>query len=199
LIQREYSGRSFYDYYLKRGDKEAVQRTQEKRTDSGRTVYGGGGIDPDVEVKVRVPQKELDLQRVWFEPVFEFVHQLTAGQIAGFPDYKIDRPADHQHLLAANEYQVNDKVLAAFKNYLREHKELKADESGVDKDAESIRRQIRYELVTAAYGLETAYQVLLETDAQLQRGIAEVPKARIMAEDIRRLRAASRDGEVRRN
>jgi carboxyl-terminal processing protease len=199
LIQREYSGRSFYDYYLKRGDKEAVQRTQEKRTDSGRTVYGGGGIDPDVEVKVRVPQKELDLQRVWFEPVFEFVHQLTSGQIAGFPDYKIDRPADHQHLLAANEYQVNDKILAAFKTYLRDHKELKASESNVDKEADSIKRQIRYELITAAYGLETAYQVLLETDTQLQRGIAEIPKARIMAEDIRRLRAASRDGEIRRN
>src|SRR6185503_1624630 len=52
LIQRDYAGRSFYDYYLKRGDKEAVQRTEEKRTDSGRTVYGGGGIDPDVAVKI---------------------------------------------------------------------------------------------------------------------------------------------------
>jgi carboxyl-terminal processing protease len=199
LIQREYSGRSFYDYYLKRGDKDAVQRTQEKRTDSGRTVYGGGGIDPDVEVKIRVPQKELDLQRIWFEPVFEFVHQLAAGQIPGFPDYTIGRPADHNHILAANEYQVSDKVLAAFKNYLRDHKELKANESSVDADAVSIKRQIRYELVTAAYGLETAYQVLLETDTQLQRGISEIPKAKIMAEDIRKLRAATRDGEMRRN
>ena len=43
LIQREYNNRSFYDYYLKRGDKDAVQRTEEKRTDTGRTVYGGGG------------------------------------------------------------------------------------------------------------------------------------------------------------
>ena len=199
LIQREYSGRSFYDYYLKRGDKDAVQRTQEKRTDSGRTVYGGGGIDPDVEAKIRVPQKELELQRVWFEAVFEFVHQLAGAQIPGLPEYKIDRTADHKHILAANEYQVNDKVLAAFKNYLREHKELKADETRVDRDADSIKRQIRYELVTAAYGIETAYQVLLETDTQLQRGIAEIPKAKIMAEDIRRLRAASRDGEMRRN
>jgi carboxyl-terminal processing protease len=199
LIQREYSGRSFYDYYLKRGDKEAVQHTQEKRTDSGRTVYGGGGIDPDVEVKVRIPQKEFDLQRAWFEPVFEFVHQLTAGQIPGFAGYKMDRPADHHHALAPGELRPNDKLLAAFKSYLRGHKELKADESAIDKDADSIKRQIRYELVIAAYGIETAYQVLLETDAQLQRGIAEMPKAKVMAEDIRRLRAAARDGEVRKN
>ena len=52
-------------------------------------------------------------------------------------------------------------------------------------------------MVTAAYGVETAYQVLLETDLQMQRAVAEIPKARIMAEDMRRLRS-SRDGEPRR-
>ncbi|HXG91173.1 MAG TPA: S41 family peptidase, partial [Blastocatellia bacterium] len=41
LIQRDYSGRSFYDYYLKRGDKEAVQKNEEKLTDAGRKVFGG--------------------------------------------------------------------------------------------------------------------------------------------------------------
>ncbi|MFY9570351.1 MAG: S41 family peptidase, partial [Blastocatellia bacterium] len=79
LIQREYNSRSFYDYYLKRGDKDAVQRTEEKRTDTGRTVYGGGGIQPDVLVKF--PAREAELQRVWFEPVFQFTRSLVAGQI----------------------------------------------------------------------------------------------------------------------
>ncbi|MFL6215045.1 MAG: S41 family peptidase, partial [Blastocatellia bacterium] len=99
LIQRDYSGRSFYDYYLKRGDKEAVQRTEEKKTDNGRTVYGGGGIDPDVVEKIRTTPKELEMQRAWFEPVFEFVHQLAAGQINGFPEYKIEKLVDHHHRL----------------------------------------------------------------------------------------------------
>ncbi len=197
LIQRDYSGRSFYDYNLKRGDKSGTH-TEEKRTDSGRTVYGGGGIDPDVEVKIRIPQKELELQRVWFDPVFEFAHQLAAAQIQGFPEFRIDRQADHRHALQPNEYQVNDKLLAAFKSFLREHPEFKMDDSRVDKDADFVKRQIRYEMVTAAFGVETAYQVLLETDLQMQRAIAEIPKARIMAEDMRRLRS-SRDGEQRRN
>jgi carboxyl-terminal processing protease len=197
LIQRDYSGRSFYDYNLKRGDKNGTH-TDEKRTDSGRTVYGGGGIDPDVEEKVRIPVREQELQRVWFDPVFEFAHQLAAGQVQGISDFKLDRQADHHHPLQPNEYQINDKVLAAFKSFVREHKEYKLEDTRVDKEADFIKRQIRYEMVTAAYGVETAYQVLLDMDVQMQRAITEIPKARIMAEDLRRLRS-SREGEPRRN
>lgn len=197
LIQRDYSGRSFYDYNLKRGDKNGTH-TDPKRTDSGRLVYGGGGIDPDVEVKTRITQRDIELQRVWFDPVFEFARQLAAGQIHGCLEFKLDRQADHRHQLAANEYQITDKVLAAFKGFLRDHKELKVEDSRVDKEADFIKRQIRYEMVTAAYGVETAYQVLLETDLQMQRAITEIPKARTMAEDLHRLRS-SRDGEPRRN
>jgi carboxyl-terminal processing protease len=189
LIQRDYSGRSFYDYYLKRGDKEAVQHTEEKKTDTGRTVYGGGGIDPDVVEKVRLTPKELEMQRTWFEPVFEFARVLVAGQVPGFQDYKIDRPADHHHRLQASEYQVSDKLLAAFKTFMTERKDLKADLARIDRDSDFLKRWIRYELVTAAYGTETAYQVLLETDNQVQRAVAEIPKARMMAEDARRSHA----------
>jgi carboxyl-terminal processing protease len=81
---------------------------------------------------------------------------------------------------------------------LREHKEFKVDEARVDREADFVKRQIRYEVVTAADGVETAYEVLLETDLQMQRALAELPKARIMAEDVRRLRAG-REGEPRRN
>ena len=197
LIQRDYSARSFYDYNLKRGDKNGTH-TEEKRTDSGRTVYGGGGIDPDVEEKTRIPQRELELQRVWFDPVFEFAHQLAAGQIPGCAEFKLDRQADHHHWLQPNEYQVTDKVLTAFKSFLRDQRQFKLEDTRVDKEADFIKRQIRYEMVTAAYGVETSYQVLLEPDLQMQRAVAEIPKARIMAEDLRRLRSA-RDGEQRRN
>ncbi len=197
LIQREYAGRSFYDYYLKRGDKDAVNRTEEKRTDSGRTVYGGGGIDPDVDVKI--PAKEAELIRLWIEPVFDFSRNLVAGLIPGLEQFKIEHPADHKHNLTPEEYVVNDKVIAAFKNYLHTHKELKADESRVDKDADWLKIRIRNEVVTAAYGQEVASQVLLEGDPQMQKALSEIPKARMMAEDIIRLRAQSRTGDARRN
>src|SRR5690606_18945629 len=46
LIQRDYSNISFYDYYSrKNGDARDLEDV--RMTDSGRTVYGGGGITPD--------------------------------------------------------------------------------------------------------------------------------------------------------
>ncbi len=197
LIQREYEGRSFYDYYLQRGDKEAVHKTEEKTTDSGRKVYGGGGIDPDVEVKY--PARDIEVTRTWLEPTFQFARALVAGQVPGLSEYKIDRAADHSHVLKPEEYVISDKALAAFKNFLRERKDLRVDPARVDKDAAYLKRQLRYEVVTAAYGQEVAYQVQLEGDLQMQRAIQEVPKAKVMADDIRRIRASARGGEPRRD
>src|SRR5689334_6754697 len=50
LIQRDYSNVSLYDYYFERDDNNNnnVSNKEVKLTDSGRTVYGGGGITPDV-------------------------------------------------------------------------------------------------------------------------------------------------------
>src|SRR5246500_1427167 len=46
LIQRDYSNISFLDYYYHTNlDQKNTQDV--KMTDSGRTVYGGGGITPD--------------------------------------------------------------------------------------------------------------------------------------------------------
>ena len=52
LIQRDYSNISLYDYYYNRdSDRDNNTANREvKLTDSGRTVYGGGGITPDVNI-----------------------------------------------------------------------------------------------------------------------------------------------------
>lgn len=197
LIQRDYSGRSFYDYYLRRGDKGTEQKQEEKRTDTGRTVYGGGGIAPDVAVKI--PATELELQRIWTEPIFQFTRSLVGGAISGLPEFRIDHAAEHGHRLTSSEYQVNDKVLAAFKNYIRDHKDLKADETRLEKDADWLKRQIRFEVVTAAYGQEVARGALSGGDVQLQRAIQELPTAKSLVDDIRKMRASSRGSDLRRN
>ena len=55
LIQRDYSNGSLFEYYSRRsvaGDAAPPPRntSDEKKTDLGRTVYGGGGIEPDIKV-----------------------------------------------------------------------------------------------------------------------------------------------------
>jgi len=46
LIQRDYSNISFLDYYYGKST-DTKNPLDVKSTDSGRTVYGGGGITPD--------------------------------------------------------------------------------------------------------------------------------------------------------
>src|ERR1039458_2583069 len=55
LIQRDFSGVSLFDYYNSNQAKERSNITHEgrevKTTDSGRLVYGGGGINPGVRLE----------------------------------------------------------------------------------------------------------------------------------------------------
>ena len=53
LIQRNYTGVSLYDYYYNHAGALPSNSTNRevKFTDSGRTVYGGGGITPDEKIE----------------------------------------------------------------------------------------------------------------------------------------------------
>jgi len=63
LIQRDYSNKSFYEYYYNRG-AETRNEMDVKMTDSGRRVYGGGGVTPDEKYETpKLDHLQLDLLR----------------------------------------------------------------------------------------------------------------------------------------
>ena len=73
LIQRDYSQESYFDYYNVR--HEDLRNPEDvKMTDSGRTVYGGGGITPDEVFKVE-PMDRLQSQ-LYRNGLFSFHAQL---------------------------------------------------------------------------------------------------------------------------
>jgi carboxyl-terminal processing protease len=64
LIQRDYSNGNLYDYYTNGGvgsdsSSEGTPKGPEAKTDSGRVVYSGGGISPDVALKPDTMTEEL--------------------------------------------------------------------------------------------------------------------------------------------
>src|SRR5687767_13655513 len=76
LIQRDYSNGGFYDYYTHGGIGRDNQKEQsgkpagsEKKTDTGRAVYEGGGIAPDEAVRPRTVNLT---QRRLLSPTFLF-------------------------------------------------------------------------------------------------------------------------------
>jgi carboxyl-terminal processing protease len=90
LIQRDYSDGNLYDYYTGGGigrddeDVEPGPKGPESKTDAGRSVYSGGGINPDVPVKANtIPIEQARYQQKLNNPVFSFAMDLAYGKIPG--------------------------------------------------------------------------------------------------------------------
>jgi carboxyl-terminal processing protease len=191
LIQRDYSNGGFYDYYTKggsaAGEKNGTPVGPESHTDTGRPVYGGGGISPDEVVKTQgftIAQQRL------LNPVFGFALELAAGRVPGFDKYAVTSPIDYDHDVQSLDFPINDSVYKAFKAFVASKPEFKITPEQLDRDRAFAQRQLRYELATAAYGSTTALQVLNGEDPQIARAVDVMPRARELA--LAALRAQSR-------
>jgi len=188
-IQRNYANVSFYDYYLNRTEDQAksngARHGDALRTDLGRTVYGGGGIAPDVEVKAN------PLPTWLFYGVFDFVRQLVAGQIQGMKAYRISDCQNKTKLSPEdiNRYPVNDELVAAFRQYIATKPQFNAPEEIITAKLNFIRSQLRREIITAAYGPEAGDQVSLAEDVQYKKAFESLDRARVLAENATRARA----------
>jgi carboxyl-terminal processing protease len=194
-IQRDYSNGNLYDYYTQGGTlreerKPGQTNGTERKTDGGRVVYEGGGITPDETVK---PQTLNQTQQRLNYPAFGFALELAAGKVAGFENYKIDRPIEFGKDLKATDFPVGDAVFAAFKRYVESKPEFGISAAQIDRERAFVTRQLRFELATAAYGSTTAFQTYNEADPQIARGIQLLPRARELAQLVKRSQTAQQN------
>lgn len=201
LIQRDYSNGSLFDYYYRRsanGDVTPPKKpSDEKKTDLGRTVYGGGGIEPDI--KVDSADFFTPAQGRLYHGVFLFVRELVSGQIAAHPQFKLNG-IEYDHKLKPNEFLITDDVLKSFREFAikfyKDNPDYGITPAMIEENIVWIRKQIRYEVLQAAYGSDKAQQGLADLDLPLQRAIAEMPKAADLAErSWRRNSANTRPGQ----
>jgi carboxyl-terminal processing protease len=167
LIQREYNGVSLYDYYYNHEDQQTTAGHEVKLTDSGRTVYGGGGITPDVKIpslKTSRFQDEL-LQHYAF---FNFAKH-----------YLINR-----HI--AKDFQVNDAVLQDFRKFLDDEK-IPYNEADLAGSQDWINSHIRAELFVAEFGQQEGLKVQAESDPQILKALDLLPQAKELADNARRV------------
>lgn len=185
LIQRDYSDGNLYNYYTNGGtldDNEKPKKAKgiEKRTTSGRLVYSGGGIAPDVEVKApTIPASRGRIQRKLIDPIFSFVLDLSFGKNKAFENYKVDRPIQYDYDLKNSDFIITDNLYAAFRKFAMT--EYKFSAKQIDSEKEFIKRMLRTELVTAAFGSQTSFQVYNEYDPQLKRAMEVLPLSEQLA------------------
>ncbi len=186
LIQRDYSNGGFYDYYTRGGTLANEQPESEQakpsgpasKTDTGREVYGGGGIQPDEAIKARTIQPAQARIR---NPIFAFTRELVNGRINGFDNFKVQRGIDFEKRLEPTDYKVTDDLFKAFKEFVTKDPAWKVTAQQLDRNKQFIELELRYNIVTAAYGRVTADQVLVSDDPQVAKAIDVMPKARELA------------------
>jgi len=192
LIQRDYSNGGFYNYYFPGGlaadknNQTAPQNGPESHTDTGRAVYGGGGISPDENVKPGlISAGERHLRDV----LFAYSLELTAGRVAGFESYKVQRAIEFDHDLVNEDFPVTDALFKDLKRFAASKPIFKVTPDQIDKARTFAERQLRYNVLSAAYGYRTATQVFNDADPQVSRAVDVMPRARELALAASRARA----------
>lgn len=198
LIQRDYSNGSRYQYQFQRyslnGQTEAKKpRDDQRRTDTGRIVYGGGGIDPDV--KIESPTTTNVQNTIWSTGLFMFVTQLVAGKIPVAPRFKLNG-TEFDHLPQPGEFLITDDLMKSYRDFMSDFIEKNRDfgltMAMIDENMAFARSKIRDEVLIAAYGVDKQKQMTVENDVQLQRAIQEIPQSAQLAERARKLSRTSK-------
>jgi carboxyl-terminal processing protease len=185
LIQRDYSDGNLYNYYTNGGTlrddlKSEAPKGAESKTDTGRPVYGGGGINPDEFIKPQtISLEKARAQQKIVDPIFAFSLNLAFGKVANFENLKIDRPIAFDYDLKAQDFVITENIYQTFKKFAMDKYKLSAVQ--IDKEREFVERSLRSELVTAAYGSTTSFQVFNQYDTQLKRAIELLPEAKQLA------------------
>jgi carboxyl-terminal processing protease len=167
-IQRDYD--SFIDYITHRnGSSEEPANTFE--TDAGRTVLGGGGIAPDVEVVGRPFSEELVL--LYGDTAFFRFAILLLQEV----------PESEQAEYSAR-FAVDDVVLERFFGWVADEEILTLDQVSLlradPQGMEDVVRGIRIEVLNATEGLEAGYREAVEADDQVQAALDLLPDAQDM-------------------
>jgi carboxyl-terminal processing protease len=173
LIQRDYSKFNDRDEYAAdatRGDvpSDSVLATRPKfKTTSGRTVYGGGGIYPDVVLKEPDNLTRPQIEMIQKHPIADYAtHYVTHHK-----DAKLTAA------MLGKDFQPSATEWADLRQSMVSHKVAVTD-SIWDADRPFILRQLRSELALAAnLGQLERYKILVEDDTQLLGALDLFPRA----------------------
>jgi pyoverdine/dityrosine biosynthesis protein Dit1 len=86
---------------------------------------------------------------------------------------------------------VTDALYKELRKFVASNPMYKTTADQLDRSRPFVERQLRYDLITAAFGSVTALQVLNQEDPQIAQAVDAMPRARELAIAARRARARS--------
>jgi carboxyl-terminal processing protease len=177
LIQRPWDGSfdEYLTYTLREQDPNRAHKPDElKYTDAGRKVYSGGGIEPDR--RFDGPVQGFNPSRFTRTVYARNLFDAYAQKFARRGDTRIARSATDTRREVAPEFQVDDAMVAEFKQQI-EKANIKIDEAAWQKDQEFIKAMMRFEIDLDLFGVSAAWQNLEKRDPQMQFALGLFPEA----------------------
>jgi carboxyl-terminal processing protease len=173
LIQRNYSGVSLYDYYYNHAGASAPNSSNRevKMTDSGRTVYGGGGITPDE--KIESPKSnnfQEDLGQYGRNAFFHFAAHYLANRT-------VDK-----------NFQVDDAVMSDFKQYLTSQ-DIPYTEKDITDNMDWLKINIKEEITKSQFGQLQALRIMADWDPMIQKALTFLPEAQALEDTAHKVLA----------
>ncbi|MDQ4121359.1 MAG: S41 family peptidase [Acidobacteriota bacterium] len=176
-LQRDYSNSGAYEYFARKQNTENGAQLV-SYTDSGRKVFGGGGITPDEIVeKPETTETNAKLQNA----AFFFARKLATGQISGFESFAQKQPTQFGKRIHFSEFLIDDRLFKEFNRFVLENKSLNLNSEQTEKHRDYVSEQLRFFLANSFYGSVSAYQVLNEKDVQVARAIKSLQQANNLA------------------
>jgi carboxyl-terminal processing protease len=167
LIQRDYSNVSLYDYYFNRDSDENNAGREVKLTDSGRTVYGGGGITPDY--KIATPKGN------------HFQDDML--QHYAFFNFAKHYMVDHH---PTKSFEVDDVIMQDFRKFL-ESQNIAYTEADLVQNEDWVKSNIKSEIFIDAFGQDEGLKVRAEADPEVVKALELLPQAKQLADNARRI------------
>jgi carboxyl-terminal processing protease len=157
-IQRDFD--SYFTYVRYREGDEAPPAGEVFFTDSGRKVYGGGGVVPDHEISLT--------------EVSQRVAQLLGN--AAFFRFGVSHLADKpDKAAAARAFAVTPEVVEQFRARVLAEEWLDEEDLAAalanEQDRRDIEMSLRAEVLNAGVGLSAGYQVFTSADEQVQAAL----------------------------
>jgi len=167
LIQRDYSNVSFFDYYYRKDT--ATRNLQDvKMTDSGRTVYGGGGISPDEQFVPKYDAFQTDLVRKY--AFFNFTKHYFGNREAKLP----------------KGWVPDESILTEFHDFLLKDG-FKFTEAEFTLNHEWLKQALQREMYITAFSIDDSRRVAIETDPMVEKGVDAMPKAKALLDNARKI------------
>jgi len=169
LIQRDYSNISFLDYYS-HTNLDLKNTKDVKMTDSGRTVYGGGGITPD-EKYTAAKYNKFQTEVIRKYALYNF----SAKFFGARQDIKLPRG-----------WEPDDKTVSDFESFLRQNK-VEFTDADFSANRDWVRQQLKREMYITAFGVDDSRKVAVEQDPEVQQAIGSLPKAKSLVDGAKKL------------